>query len=137
VRPFPGPGQPKVVSVGGGRSVAWNPRGHEIFCVADFKPNETDPNRVRYMMAVDFVETGGDIQFGEPRPLFDTLRTHLDGKVKETMWTLVPTRHYDVAPDGQSFLLLQTDPLPPVPPTTHINVIFNWTQELKAKVPRR
>jgi hypothetical protein len=47
-------------------------------------------------------------------------------------------RCFDVAPDGQHFYgtQVQAPPLPP-PPVTHINLIQNWFEELKAKVPAK
>ncbi len=46
-------------------------------------------------------------------------------------------RCYDVADDGQWFYAVQREtPLAP-PPVTHINLIQNWFEELKAKVTRQ
>ena len=42
-------------------------------------------------------------------------------------------RNYDVAPDGRRFLMIKESEQ--VAAATHINVIFNWFEELKAKVP--
>jgi len=39
------------------------------------------------------------------------------------------------APGGQRFYVLQLRPAPPPPVVTHINLIENWHEELKAKVP--
>jgi len=44
-------------------------------------------------------------------------------------------RCYDVAPDGQRFYARQARNPPPPPVVTHINLIQNWFEELKAKVP--
>ena len=44
-------------------------------------------------------------------------------------------RCYDVAPDGQHFYAMQAQNPPPPPMVTHINLIQNWFEELKAKVP--
>jgi hypothetical protein len=41
----------------------------------------------------------------------------------------------DVAPDGQRFYGKQLRTPPPPPVVTHINLIENWFEELKAKVP--
>jgi hypothetical protein len=40
-----------------------------------------------------------------------------------------------VAPDGQRFYAVQFEPLPSRPPSTRINIVLNWFEELKAKVP--
>ena len=44
-------------------------------------------------------------------------------------------RCYDVARDGQKFYAVQTTLS--VPAVTRINLVENWTEELKAKVPVR
>ncbi len=44
-------------------------------------------------------------------------------------------RLIDVAPDGQRFYAVERVKPPPAPPVTHINLIQNWFEELKAKVP--
>ena len=78
-------------------------------------------------MAVD-IDAGSARRIGRPRPLFEFDPADL---------TLVcaPVRCYDVAPDGQRFFAVQQRPAPPPPPVTHINLIQNWFEELKAKVP--
>ena len=43
---------------------------------------------------------------------------------------------YDVAPDGRSFYTTQAIPSPPTPPVTHIHLILNWLEEVKAKVSK-
>jgi hypothetical protein len=45
-----------------------------------------------------------------------------------------PGRQYDVSGDGSSFLVFQEQPGPAPAPVTHINLIQNWFEELKAKV---
>ena len=42
---------------------------------------------------------------------------------------------YDVAPDGQRFFATSRLPAPRVAPVTHINLILNWFEELKARAP--
>jgi hypothetical protein len=43
-------------------------------------------------------------------------------------------RCYDVAPDGQRFYAVELLPTERQP-ITHVNLIENWFEELKAKVP--
>ena len=38
---------------------------------------------------------------------------------------------YDVAPDGQRFLMVQ----PSEQPATQVNVVLNWFEDLKRRVP--
>lgn len=72
------------------------------------------------MMAVAIV----DQQPGTARPLFESPFTGCE-----------PVRCYDVTPDGQHFVFARSLPRDPLPPVTHINLILNWFEELKAKVP--
>ena len=45
-----------------------------------------------------------------------------------------PSRGYDVTPDGQRFLMVKEVELPPAR-VSHLVLVQNWTEELKAKVP--
>jgi hypothetical protein len=45
----------------------------------------------------------------------------------------VPGVSYDVAPDGQRFIMLEESVKQP--PTTHLNAVINWFEELKRRVP--
>jgi hypothetical protein len=44
-------------------------------------------------------------------------------------------RTYDVASDGEHFYAVQLRPSPPRSPVTQVNIMLNWFEELKAKVP--
>ena len=46
----------------------------------------------------------------------------------------IPTREYDVEPDGQRFLMLKR-PGPTEADPARINVVLNWHQELLERVP--
>jgi hypothetical protein len=46
----------------------------------------------------------------------------------------VPNANYDVSPDGQRFLMLKPRAQEQAAPT-QINVVLNWFEELKQKVP--
>jgi hypothetical protein len=81
----------------------------------------------RSMMAVEF-GAGPPAAIGRPRRLFVFDPRGLG-------ISCVPLRCYDVAPDGQRFFATSWLPAPPVAPVTHINLILNWFEELKAKVP--
>ena len=78
-------------------------------------------------MAADF-EPGIRPGIGQPRLLFELQGDNL-------RFACVPVRCYDVAPDGQRFYVVQTPTPPPPPVVTHINLIQDWFEELKAKVP--
>jgi hypothetical protein len=48
--------------------------------------------------------------------------------------TPATTPNYDVSPDGQRFLMLKPSESTGVAPT-QINVVLNWFEELKRRVP--
>jgi Tol biopolymer transport system component len=123
VRANPGPDAPVPVSTDGGWSPAWHPNGREIFFVA----LRRDPAGKWPIMAAAFTP-GSPPTIGRPRELFRFDNGDLP-------MACVPFRCYDVAPDGQRFYAVQSVTPPPVPPVTHITLITNWFEELKAKVP--
>jgi eukaryotic-like serine/threonine-protein kinase len=111
VRPYPGPGGKWQVSTEGGSEPVWNPKGRDLFYRSGNK-----------MMAVD-VATQPGFTAGKPKVLFEG--------------SYVPTPRsfpdYDVSPDGKRFLMLKADAQAQGP--TQINVVVNWFEELKRKVP--
>ena len=70
------------------------------------------------MMAVD-IQTEPTFTAGKPRLLFE-------GQYAD---------YWDVAPDGQRFLMTQA--VEPEQPATQINVVLNWFEELKKRVPTK
>jgi serine/threonine-protein kinase len=111
VRPYPGPGGKWQISSEGGMEPVWNPKGREIFYRSGNK-----------MMAVD-VTTQPAFSAGKPKMLFEG--------------PYVPTPRsfpdYDVSPDGQRFLMLKASEQGQAP--AQINVVLNWFEELKRRVP--
>jgi hypothetical protein len=89
----------------------WNPKGRELFYRNGNK-----------MMAVD-VNTQGVFSAGKPKLLFEG--------------PYVPTPRsfpdYDVSPDGQRFLMLKVNER--AQSLAQINIVLNWPEELKQKVP--
>ena len=79
------------------------------------------------MMEVD-VQPGPPLRLGTPKPLFEFTFGDL-------LFTSSQVRAYDVTPDGQQFFVFQERPRPPMAPVTHISLVLNWFEELKAKVP--
>ena len=79
------------------------------------------------MMATSF-EPSSPPGLGTPRSLFEFAGDDL-------AFACVPVRCYDVAADGQRFYVTQTRIPPPPPVVTHINLVQNWVEELRAKVP--
>jgi hypothetical protein len=69
------------------------------------------------------------VTFGRPRKLFAF-------NPRDLALSCAPVRCYDVAPDGQRFFAVQKLNPPPPPLVTHINLIVNWLDDLRQKVPR-
>jgi Tol biopolymer transport system component/predicted Ser/Thr protein kinase len=112
VQPYPGPGGKWQISTEGGTEPVWNPNGRELFYRTGDK-----------MMAVD-ITTQPSFAAGKPRMLFE-------GQYEKTPSTFP---NYDVSPDGQHFLMLKPVELERAAPT-QINVVLNWFEGLKQKVP--
>jgi Tol biopolymer transport system component len=111
VQPYPGPGGKWQISTEGGTEPVWNPNGRELFYRSGDK-----------MLAVDITTQPG-FAAGNPRMLF------------EGPYELSPVQiaQYDVSPDGQRFLMLKPSEQEAAP--TQINVVLNWFEELKRRVP--
>jgi serine/threonine-protein kinase len=112
VQPYPGPGGKWLISVEGGTEPEWNRNGRELFYRSGDK-----------MMAVEITTQPG-FSAGKPRVLFE-------GKYLPTPITFA---NYDVSPDGQRFLMLKASDQAAAAPT-QINVVLNWFEELKRRVP--
>jgi eukaryotic-like serine/threonine-protein kinase len=113
VQPYPGPGGKWQISTDGGMEPVWNRNGRELFYRSGDK-----------MMAVD-VTAQPSFVAGKPKMLFEG--HHVSD-------TSVPFPEFDVSPDGQRFLMLK-----PVAQeqaaATQINVVLNWSEELKRLAP--
>lgn len=118
---YPGPGPRFQISTKGGGSPVWRGDGRELFYA---EPVSLDPQELQAgpaavrMMAVT-VSTQGALSFGPPRLLFS-------GRYSMN----APARGYDVARDGQRFLLLkERERVPDV--ISEMTVVQNWIAELK------
>jgi serine/threonine-protein kinase len=111
VQPYPGPGGKWQISTEGGAEPVWNPNGRELFYRSGDK-----------MMAVD-IATQPSFASGKPRMLFEGQYSPAPGT----------TPNYDVSPDGQRFLMIKPSEAGEAP--TQINVVLNWFEELKQRVP--
>jgi eukaryotic-like serine/threonine-protein kinase len=112
VQPYPGPGGKWQISTEGGTEPAWNRNGRELFYRSGNK-----------MMAVDIATQPG-FSAGTPRMLFE-------GRYIPAPF---PTTNYDVSPDGQRFLMIKPSEQEQAA-STQINVVLNWFEELKRRVP--
>jgi dipeptidyl aminopeptidase/acylaminoacyl peptidase len=106
VASFPQPGGKWQISTGGGEIPIWSRDGHELFFVsADNK-----------MMAVEFKTTGGKLEPGVPKPLFDVRLGRGD-------------TNFDVSKDGRFLIPTLLDQGASEP----LTVVLNWPEMLKKK----
>jgi hypothetical protein len=96
------------ISTEGGTWARWSPNGRELFYRSGDK-----------MMAVD-VHLEGEPVLGRPRLLFERTRLRAD---------------FDVAPDGQRFVMV--DQSESAPPPVRLNLVLNWFNELERLVPTK
>ncbi len=120
VQPYPGPGGKWQISTDGGQEPAWNPKGGELFYRSGSKLMAVDVNQSRDREGA--VVSG--FTAGTPHMLFDGPYLPTSGSFP----------FYDVSPDGQRFLMLKPVESQASAPT-QINVVLNWFEELKQKVP--
>ncbi len=106
---YPGPGGKWKISTGGGAEPIWARSGRELFYRNGDK------------MMVAEVTTQPTFTTSQPRVLFE-------GRFDTLPWN----SNYDVTPDGQRFLMVQSaDPAG----QNQLNVVLNWFEELKRLVP--
>ena len=118
VRPYPS-GTATTVSTDGGQAPVWSRDGRTLFYTA---PSARGAER---LMAVDVDSTGPTLRVGVPR-------TIVEGAYRLSNGAGAPL--YDVAPDGTRFIMLQADPADSSA-RDGIQVVLNWDQELRARVP--
>jgi eukaryotic-like serine/threonine-protein kinase len=109
VRPYPGPGGKWQISTEGGNEPVWGHNG-EIFYRSGNK-----------MVAVD-TTSHPSFSAGRPKVLFES----------PYVPALQTNANYDVSPDGQRFLMVKENE---ATSAAQINVVLNWFEELKQKVP--
>ena len=114
IRPFGPKGDAVQVSTEGGIAPRWSPEGKELFY-----------RRGDRFMAASVTIAGGKITAGDPRTLFE---------VRAAPGRSTFQAAYSVSPDGRRFLVHLLDPRA-IP--TQINLVLNWFEELKQKVPPR
>jgi eukaryotic-like serine/threonine-protein kinase len=109
------------ISTDGGQEPIWNPKGGELFYGSGSQIMAVEVNQSRDR------EGAGASGFSAGKPLM-----LFDGPYLPTTASLP---FYDVSPDGQPFLMLKPVESQTSAPT-QINVVLNWFEELKKKVPR-
>jgi dipeptidyl aminopeptidase/acylaminoacyl peptidase len=110
VQPYPQTGERWRISTEGGEEAVWSRSTQELFY-----------RNGRKWMAVSY-STNPKFSFELPKLLFEGDYLNVSG------------RSYDVSPDGQRFLLLKSSEEPSR--QTQLNVVTNWFEEVKRKVPR-
>jgi hypothetical protein len=115
VRPFPGTaGGRRRISSNGGREPVWSPDGKELFY------------RVGNRMMSVAVETTPTFTHRTPVELFEG----------EYIGALNVSA-YDIHPDGDRFLMVALGEAETGPSNPQINVVLNWSEEVKERVPRK
>ena len=115
VQSYPGPGPKIQVSTEGGSDAVWKPSGDELYY----------RNRTR-MMAVS-VKTKPDFVAGAPRSLWEGV--YAEGTSSACGPPGPTSSNYDVSPNGERFLMVKDSETDSV--ATQVNVILNWSEELK------
>ena len=113
VRPFPEIEEGRwQVSADGGRHPVWSQDGRELFYQSSGR-----------MVSLP-VQTSSTFSFGPAESLFEgDYRFGVAG------------RTFDVTPDGQRFLMIKPLTSADDPAAPRINVVLNWFEELKERVP--
>jgi Tol biopolymer transport system component len=121
VQPFPGLSGKVQISTQGGLEPVWARNGRELFYRNGDK-----------MMAVE-IDPHVDGNAARP-PGFSASSPRLlfEGRYE---YSAFATSDYDVSPDGQRFLMVQSGRPEQAP--TQIQVVLNWAEELKRKVPAK
>ena len=113
VAPYPGPGARVRISTDGGTEPVWSADGRELF----YRNGDE-------LLAVA-VTTSPTFVADTPRPLFQA------GLGTDPLLSS-DVASYDVFPDGEGFVMTQ---LAGASTATHLNVVFDWFEELRARVP--
>ena len=115
VSPFPPTGVTYQITTEGGNWPIWSPDGNELFYQL--------AGRIR---SVD-ISTEPSLAFGNDRVL----------GIEGASLAAPARRDYDMAPDGERFLMIfpaDQDEFTE-PPRPQINIVLNWFEELKQRVP--
>ena len=125
VRPFPHVDAAKwQISTNGGLTPRWSSSGNELF-YADY-------SRDGWMVSARFEDDAG-FKVGERTRLFSLQSSFFATQSPIGDWDVT----YDVAPDGQRFLMARPDTTVWDPPGSEPTFVMvnNWLEELKQRVP--
>jgi len=115
-RPYPGPGEEVTISVGGGQEPVWAPSGRELFYRHEGR-----------LLVVPIEERGTSLVVGTAKGVFD------DPYRLDTGGAQGGVANYDVAPDGQHFVMVEEPKPPNATGPDRINAVVNWLDEVKAR----
>ncbi len=115
----PGGGSKTRISSTTGYEPIWSPQGGEIF----FR-SYADKGTQLFLSAT--IASVSPFRVDPPREMFRAVLGQYDATT--------PNRSWDVSPDGRRFLLLSNVPTSDKA-VTSVNVVLNWTDELKRRVP--
>jgi Tol biopolymer transport system component len=108
LKPYPGPGEAVQVTTDGGREPVWDTSGRALYY-----RDETGGKVFKVA-----IQTEALVQLGSPALVFE-------GRfVKGHIWG----RNYDIGPKGDFFIMIEEEE---PQPATQINVVLNWSEELK------
>ena len=111
---FPQLGDRRQISASGGRVPLWSPDGSELFY------RSIDGRQV-FKVAIS---TEPRLTLGASEMLFE----------EDYLAAVGTTRPWNLSSDGQRFVIIKNDP-GDATASPEINVVLNWSEELKARVP--
>ena len=114
VRPFPGPGGKRKISVGGGKFPAWSRMAPELFFLGG-------DDRI---MVASYTVTGESFAAGVPRPWAPT-QVLRDGV----------RQNFDVSPDGKRVVVFPRPTEARVEGSLHANFLLNFFDEVRRRIP--
>ena len=116
VRPFPGPGGKWQISTGGGYMPKWSRNGKELFY------RTTDSK----IMVATYTASGDSFRADKPQLWSPGQFAPFGGGVG----------NFDLHPDGKRFAVLKSQGTEQAPAVNKVNIVLNWFEELKRRVPR-
>ena len=111
LRPYPGPGSSRQISTDGGHQPLWSREGDALYY------------RWRGQVLMVPLQTEPELTVRQARVVFEGRYTNTRGQ-----WGAM----YQVAPEGDRFLMVKIGDPPPAP--TQYNVVLNWFAELERLV---
>jgi serine/threonine-protein kinase len=119
VQAYPGGGSKTRVSTTTGYEPIWSPTGREVF----FRSYDEKGGQL-FLSAT--IRSVSPFRVDPPTVMFQAALGQYDATT--------PNRSWDVSPDGRRFLLLKNVPTSDKA-VTAVNVVLNWTDELKRRAP--